>query len=687
MSDHLRLSSPLSSSPGRIPAISRPEWPWSARSYTHRNSQSSVHSSGSVVGSSNLQSGWDARSAFASGGSPSLSSVSTSLRSGNMFRTGSSATGIVQPEELTRQWSFMGFEWVVRDVHKLRDYIEGTDPIDPEATETDIPDIEQTNFDILKQSPVLGDNKFKLEIVITTSDSSSTPSTLPALSLYITSLMVDFAHGNYETSASMMAAIKCQDDRAGERGARPNWVWEYWQHDWVFRQESEVWACPLPSLSSLLNNSRIRETDSFVICIQIHSPAGPSVPQQPSVYYVPRDLLEGLEASLDNSNTGDVRFVCLEKLMAAASPVLPSSDAAYDRQSISSQSSQSPFSSQTTARKRIIYAHSDILTRRSDYFATMFSSAFSENSGLAGDRKFYTVIVEEADFETIYWLLKYCYANWLLFKDIDDPKAAVDGVGVGWSAKWLNASDGEWDWKTFPKCDPGDDYTLDNRSAASGDSLPANSTIGGTSTTSINKAPTVPGARTSSTKHNITASTSKSTTAATRRSAPLPVPSSLTVSVNRDDLNSRSKPISIGGSSNRSPTAPYSVSPRATRQSVHAPDPHLHPTPAPPPASALSMYQVAHRYAMPTLANLALEHMMATITPQSSFALLLATSVWNDLHTIVQDYVIDKWDDVSASEEFEQCCQEVAAGEWGPDGGKALTAVFRRLRSPNAIAG
>lgn len=40
----------------------------------------------------------------------------------------------------------------------------------------------------------------------------------------------------------MMTSIKCQDDRAGERGARPEWVWEYWQTDWVFRQESEVWG-------------------------------------------------------------------------------------------------------------------------------------------------------------------------------------------------------------------------------------------------------------------------------------------------------------------------------------------------------------------------------------------------------------------------------------------------------------
>jgi hypothetical protein len=29
-----------------------------------------------------------------------------------------------------------------------------------------------------------------------------------------------------------------------------------------------------------------------------------------------------------------------------------------------------------------------------------------------------------------------------------------------------------------------------------------------------------------------------------------------------------------------------------------------------------------------------------------------------------QDYIVEKWDEVSVSEEFEQCCQEVAAGEY-----------------------
>ena len=59
------------------------------------------------------------------------------------------------------------------------------------------------------------------------------------------------------------------------------------------------------------------------------------------------------------------------------------------------------------------------------------------------------VVVANADFETIYWVLKYCYVNWLLFEPNDDPRAAIEGVGPGWSAKWLNGQQDEWDWKTI----------------------------------------------------------------------------------------------------------------------------------------------------------------------------------------------------------------------------------------------
>lgn len=148
-------------------------------------------------------------------------------------------------------WVKQGLEWTVRDVQKLHDFIEG----DGRSATTNQDQNEE--FDILKQSHIMGD-KFKLEIgmdyphvpvdvadkplarTVHSEETLSPPR--QTLSLYITPLMMDFAQADYEVPASMMAAVRYQDNRVGERGFRAGWVWQFWQHDWVFRQENEVWG-------------------------------------------------------------------------------------------------------------------------------------------------------------------------------------------------------------------------------------------------------------------------------------------------------------------------------------------------------------------------------------------------------------------------------------------------------------
>ncbi|KAF7970788.1 hypothetical protein HWV62_23066 [Athelia sp. TMB] len=425
MSDLQVQPSPTPSTSPASNRISRPHFPW-----TTYSSQTIMH----PVRPGSATRSWDPRTAA---GVHTPSASWTASRPGSSYNA-LNAT-VVPNDETTRHWSFTAFEWVVRDISRLKLFVE-----DGETTErvegAQGPATRNDDFEILRESPMMGDGKFKLEI----------------------------DYGQYETSASMMTAIKCQGERSGERGARAEWVWEHWQERWTFQPDNEVWECPLPTLSELWANPRIQETNSFVICVQIHSPVGPYIPQQPAAFYVPRDLLEGLEASLDNANTGDVRFVCLERLShPLLSPRRPASAA--------STASHSPFSTQLTARKRVIYAHSDIISRRSDYFATMLASSFSEAGpgSVSGERKVYNITVEEADFETIYWLLKWVYGNWLLFKENDDPRVAVEGVGEGWSARWLNARGGEWDWKTFMKSNFSDGSIAggkdDARSVTSGD--------------------------------------------------------------------------------------------------------------------------------------------------------------------------------------------------------------------------
>jgi hypothetical protein len=53
--------------------------------------------------------------------------------------------------------------------------------------------------------------------------------------------MLEYPNAEDEISASMLAGIKCQDDRVSERGMRADWAWDTWQTEWTFRQDNEVW--------------------------------------------------------------------------------------------------------------------------------------------------------------------------------------------------------------------------------------------------------------------------------------------------------------------------------------------------------------------------------------------------------------------------------------------------------------
>lgn len=359
------------------------------------------------------------------------------------------------------------------------------------------------------------------------------------------------------------------------------------------------------------------------------------------------------------SDTGDVQFVCLERKEedVEGEESLESPNTETPRSRRSSSSSSSAAVPPTLARKRVIYAHSDILIRRSEYFATMLNSSFAETtlpSGPSSERKTYTIVVEEADFATIYWLLKWVYANWLLFKEIDNPKVAIEGVGAGWSVKslnWLNQD--EWAWQTLNKSPVDLSDIADSRSVASAGS----SGNKGQGPTNQPKSPT-PMRSSSSSKLSPSPKPSSTSTARTP-SSPARRATSTGASTSNTGVNLSvpgGAPAPTSPRSNKSPLPPISTSgtfppgaPPHFPLSPHTPrkpgrsrppgsqaDPHPHPTQPPPPASALAMYAVAHRYGMPGLSALSLEHMMATIMPERSFALLLASATWDEVHALVE---------------------------------------------------
>jgi len=110
-----------------------------------------------------------------------------------------------------------------------------------------------------------------LEVVSarTPSDTEHSTTHLPTLSLYVTCLMLDYPNAEYEIAASMLAAIKCQDDRIGERGAKADWAWDIWQTEWTFRQDNEVWRKLLLGCIFLLRISDSRRLQN-VPCRHSH---------------------------------------------------------------------------------------------------------------------------------------------------------------------------------------------------------------------------------------------------------------------------------------------------------------------------------------------------------------------------------------------------------------------------------
>lgn len=60
------------------------------------------------------------------------------------------------------------FEWVVHDVAKLRDFVE-------DSAQDESPGPERDEFEILRESPILGDGKYKLEIGTKHAPSPSVP--------------------------------------------------------------------------------------------------------------------------------------------------------------------------------------------------------------------------------------------------------------------------------------------------------------------------------------------------------------------------------------------------------------------------------------------------------------------------------------------------------------------------------
>jgi hypothetical protein len=113
----------------------------------------------------------------------------------------------------------------------------------------------------------------------------------------------------------------------------------------------------------------------YILSVQMASPSYISAWLEPGQVVVPMDVITGLGDLLD-SISGDVQFVCLEHTLKEDGRMI--------------------------SRKRAVYAHGEILRARSDYFKGLLDGGFRETEG-SGRR---TVLVDDASFDTVYWLLR-----------------------------------------------------------------------------------------------------------------------------------------------------------------------------------------------------------------------------------------------------------------------------------------
>lgn len=455
-------------------------------------------------------------------------------------------------------------------------------------------------------------------------------------------------------------------------------------------------------------------------------------------HLVPTAVLNSLHGLLDDANTGDVRILVRERgiMLPQTSVDAAMSDDGHHPTSLADDldrvvpypiGSSCPVSSshgsdadvETDAvdsietdpdrifvRDRVLWAHTSVLKSRSDYFQTMLASDFREGMGRSygvegtnTGRNVRTLRIPDADFVTTYWFLRYLYTEDIRFADKEDVRSAVldeewakgadrghmtvdpasdeagmDGSRNGMLIDWTPISQLNDDRYLDEEDDAGWSFSMarDHTSSSSTHRRIVSGSFG------LNE----------SSSRGVNASSA--TTSGSLR--PRTSASGVGAGTGGGTTTGPSSPAAPGSSAGPSGTSKHHTTDEPSRisnsnrntanTSASRSDPHPHPCSDPGPASALSIFKLAHRYHLQDLSRLASLHMVATLTPQSAFPMLLATSMYTELHTRIKTYVYQHWHLVSHTDEFERCCDEVSVGMWGSDAGKTMRAFVRSLVSP-----
>ena len=166
--------------------------------------------------------------------------------------------------------------------------------------------------------------------------------------------------------------------------------------------------------------------------------------------HVPRTLVDSLTALVDDIGTGDLMITVREKGILQQ----PSAELA---ESVGMKTFVQPWPTGTPlpavateqadkgvpvfVRDRVLWAHAAVLRTRSEFFATMLDSSFSEGThmeppmsagafGRSKDtaRRPYRVLhIPDADYVTMYWFLRYLYTEEVqLLKEEDIQAISLD---------------------------------------------------------------------------------------------------------------------------------------------------------------------------------------------------------------------------------------------------------------------
>ncbi|KAJ9095584.1 hypothetical protein QFC21_005455 [Naganishia friedmannii] len=261
----------------------------------------------------------------------------------------------------------------------------------------------------------------------------------------------------------------------------------------------------------------------------------------------------------------------------------------------------------------------------------------------------------------MYWLLHYIYTGEVDFKDEQDFTDSMDLQIYKINARFARRleseqTDGhEWEWREADPFQVGqfgstDGFDDDNATVKSA------STMRSSASTSPHQhsKPSV-----AASVHSGSAKTLR--TPSDKQGAVFPTTNAGGSRSSRPSLATGSGTTQphTSGRKLSSPTAPLH---QPYIRPVPIPDPHEHPVGPVPPASAFATYALAHRYQLDDLARLAQDHLLACLTRHGACSLLMASFRFQELHVLVEDYVIANWEAIQESPAFLETIQEVASG-------------------------